>query len=93
MGVLARYKYITNYGIQTEDIKPYTPAPKRQREYVPPDAKLITLADLDKRSKEYVTAHDLRDYRRTAFNLVLLPSVELSYDYIAKEVYGLGEYL
>lgn len=93
MGMLNKYKYVNNYGLEIEPVKHYTPEPKKLRAYVPPEAKLITLADLDARSKDYVTAHDLRDYRRTAFNLVLLPSVELSYDYIAKEVYGLGEFL
>lgn len=90
MGVLKRYNLITNYGIDTEEYKPYVPPERRKREYVVPEAVPITLADMDFRSADFITAHDLRDYRRTSFNLVMLPSVELSYDTIALEVYNLN---
>ena len=53
MGVLEKYKYVNNYGIEVEPPKGYTPS----------------------------------------FNLELLPHVDLAYDIIAKEVYGLSECL
>lgn len=93
MGVLDKYSLINNYGIDAEPYKPYIPPPVTKREYVVPEVIPVTVAELDSRSKNFVTAHDLRDYRRTSFNLVMLPAVTLSYDAIAKEVYGLGEYL
>lgn len=93
MGSLDRYRYLLNYNVDITPYKPYTPPPVKRRVYVMPEALPITVADTDARSRDFVTAHDLKDYRRTAFNLVLLPKVELSYDIIAKEVYGLSEYM
>lgn len=93
MAFLDRYKYITNYGVSFEPYKPYVPPIRRKRKYVPPQVPTITVADIDTRSRDFITAHDLRDYRRTSFNLVLLPKVDLAFDVISKEVYGLGEYL
>lgn len=93
MGVLDRYRYITNYGLEIDPYKPYIPPKPVKRQYIVPEVIPVTIGELDPRSKNFVTAHDLRDYRRTSFNLVMLPAVELSYDAIAKEVYGLGEHL
>lgn len=89
MDILERYKSLWNYHLDFEIHKPYIPEPEVIRKYVPPTVKPITLTSQDMRSKGHITAHDLRDYRRTGFNLVLLPEVELPYDVIAREVYGL----
>ena len=40
------------------------------------DAKPITLAQYDPVSMNAITAHNLKDYRRKNFNLVLLPKVD-----------------
>ena len=40
------------------------------------DAKVLTLAQYDVDSKNAITAHNLKDYRRKNFNLVLLPKVD-----------------
>ena len=40
------------------------------------DAKELTLAQYDVVSKNAITAHNLKDYRRKNFNLVLLPKVD-----------------
>lgn len=93
MAFLDKYKYVTNYGVSFESYKPYVPPVHKKRKYVPPEVPSITVADGDIRSRDFITAHDLRDYRRTSFNLVLLPKVDLAFDVIAKEVYGLGECL
>ena len=93
MGILKKYAIITNYGINYKPYRPYAPPEQKQRKYVAPRAIPITLADADVRSCDFIVAHDLRDYRRVSFNLVLLPRVNLDYDVIAKEVYGLNEYL
>lgn len=93
MAFLDKYRYVTNYGVHFESYKPYIPPERKKRKYVPPEVPAITMADGDIRSCDFITAHDLRDYRRTSFNLVLLPKVELAFDVIAKEVYDLGECL
>lgn len=89
MDFLSRYKCLWDYHVDLIPHKPYTPPPVEKRKYVPPQVTPITIASQDSRSKNFITAHDLRDYRRTEFNMVLLPRVELPYDIIAKEVYGL----
>lgn len=93
MDFLEKYGSLLGYSISEEPIPMYTPPPVKKRKYVVPKATRITLADNDDRSRDLVTAHNLKDYRRTSFNLVLLPSIELSYDVIAREVYGLGEFI
>ena len=44
------------------------------------DAKDITLAQYDRSTKDVLTAHRMKDYRRKRFNLVLLPDVEVMFD-------------
>ena len=44
------------------------------------DAKDITLAQFDRATKDVLTAHRMKDYRRKVFNLVLLPSVDVLFD-------------
>lgn len=44
------------------------------------DAKEITLAEYDVDTKDAITAHHLKDYRRKRFNLILLPKVEILFD-------------
>lgn len=44
------------------------------------DAKEITLAEYDVDTKDAITAHHLKDYRRKSFNLILLPDIETLFD-------------
>lgn len=44
------------------------------------DAKEITLAEYDVDTKDAITAHHLKDYRRRRFNLVLLPKIDVPFD-------------
>ncbi len=46
------------------------------------DAKLITLAEYSVDTKDAITAHHLKDYRRKRFNLTLLPKVDILFDKI-----------
>lgn len=46
------------------------------------DAKLITLAEYDVDTKDAITAHHLKDYRRKTSNLVFLPNVNILFDRI-----------
>lgn len=40
------------------------------------DAKDITLAEYSVDTKDVITAHRMKDYRRKQFNLVLLPKID-----------------
>ena len=55
------------------------------------DAKDITLAQFDPVSKDFVTAHRLKDYRRKKFELMLLPDIRILLDYILKGRKGWSE--
>ena len=44
------------------------------------DARDITLAQYEPQTKDLITAHNLKDYRRKTFNLVLLPKVNVLFD-------------
>lgn len=46
------------------------------------DAKDITLAEYDRNTKDVLTAHRMKDYRRKTFNLILLPKVDIMFDAI-----------
>ena len=46
------------------------------------ESRVITLAEFDPVSKDAITAHRLRDYRRKTFNLTLLPDVHILLDEI-----------
>lgn len=46
------------------------------------DAKDITLAEFDVDTKNAITAHHIKDYRRKRFNLILLPKVDILFDRI-----------
>lgn len=45
-----------------------------------PDAVDVTLAEYDVTTKNAITAHKLKDYRRKKFNLVLLPKIDILFD-------------
>lgn len=44
------------------------------------DARDITLAQYEPVTKDLVTAHRIKDYRRKSFNMLLLPKVETLFD-------------
>lgn len=44
------------------------------------DARDITLAQYEPMTKNHITAHRIKDYRRKTFNLVLLPEVNILFD-------------
>lgn len=44
------------------------------------DAVEVTLAEYDVDTKDAITAHHLKDYRRKVFNLKLLPKINLLFD-------------
>jgi len=44
------------------------------------DAIKITLAQYDRDTKNFITAHNIKDYRRKTFRLTLLPDVHVLFD-------------
>ena len=47
MGVLEKYKYVNNYGIEIEPPKGYTPpVKKKERKFVPPKAVPVSYTHL-----------------------------------------------
>lgn len=44
------------------------------------DAVRVTLAEYDVDTKDAITAHHLKDYRRKRFNLMLLPKFHTMFD-------------
>lgn len=82
MGIIGLYGrlYDDNPIKQPEVVKP----PEIVYDGVPllEDAKDITLAQYSRYSKNVLTAHRMKDYRRKRFNLVLLPEVDILFDRI-----------
>lgn len=59
------------------------PAPEeKSKDYHPilDESRVVTLAEFDPVSKDAITAHRLKDYRRKTFNLTLLPDVHILLD-------------
>lgn len=48
------------------------------------DARDITLAEYEPITKDAITAHRLKDYRRKSFNLLLVPKVNILFDTLLK---------
>lgn len=44
------------------------------------DATQVTLAEYDADTKNAITAHRLKDYRRKIYNLVLLPKIDILFN-------------
>jgi len=82
MGTISFYKALYS----TKEIKQPTLLKEPEKEFpgkpILSDAKLITLAEHDVDTKDAITAHRLKDYRRKHFNLVLLPNVNIIFDRI-----------
>lgn len=82
MGVIAYYSRLCNTKQAVQ------PAPLKEPEKVFAGkpilntAKEITLAEYDVDTKDAITAHHLKDYRRRHFNLILLPKIDIMYDRI-----------
>ena len=52
------------------------------------DAVEITLAQYDLETKDFITAHRLKDYRRKQYTMTLLPEVKVMFDQLLEG----GEY-
>lgn len=73
-GKLCKYTSVT----QQEPMKEYEHV--FEGKPILPDAKQVTLAEYDVDTKNAITAHHLKDYRRKVFNLALLPKQTILFD-------------
>jgi hypothetical protein len=79
--VLNYYALVNNCKVSVEEVHPYAEENKRQVPVMELGVpKEITLAEYDSNTKQFITAHRLKDYRRRTFTLVMLPDVHLPID-------------
>lgn len=91
MGLLDKYALIHNCRVDVELIKPYTP-PKARSVHILSDIHPITIAEIDPKAMNTITAHKLKDYRRKTFSLMLLPDIHIMLDELTKDVGRLEDY-
>lgn len=82
MGVIQYYSRL--YNDKPIQVAPVVKPPEVVCDSVPllEDAKDITLAQYSRYTKDILTAHRMKDYRRKKFNLKLMPEVDILFDRI-----------
>ncbi|MDR1523224.1 MAG: hypothetical protein LBS29_04670 [Endomicrobium sp.] len=82
MGIIDYYRIVNNKFVQLDfDVQPYQE--RRDSDAILLDnTQQITLAEYSPLSKNLITAHRLKDYRRKVFTLVMLPLITLPIDYL-----------
>lgn len=80
MGIINLYDKVTYTSTAKQPIAVEEPETVFAGKPILDDAKVITLAQYDTSTKNAVTAHRLKDYRRKSFRLALLPNVEILFD-------------
>lgn len=81
MSIISLYDALPKRPLVSQE--PPKPAPKpEKKEYHPilDVSRVVTLAEFDPVSKDAITAHRLKDYRRKTFNFTLLPDVHILLD-------------
>lgn len=76
---LEYYKYVNNYAVSP----PKKVEPKEESKVLElhlGEVKDITLAQYNPATKDIITAHNLKDYRRKTFTLLLLPKADIVFD-------------
>lgn len=82
MGVIQYYELLSTHKVVVQKPPLKEPEALSKGKPILSDAIAITLAEYDTDTKDAITAHRLKDYRRKRFNLVLLPKVEILFDKI-----------
>lgn len=80
MGIISIYQQVSMRPFAKQ---PHVPKPIEEVAAGKPilsDAKVITLAEYDLDTKDAITAHRIKDYRRKRFNLLLLPKINVTFD-------------
>lgn len=80
MGIIQYYSILHDQATIVQQRKLLEPEEVFKGRPILSDAIPITLAEYDVKTKDAITAHHLKDYRRKRFNLVLLPEVEVLFD-------------
>lgn len=80
MGIIALYEKIDRNVLAKQPILPQPPEEVEKGYELIEDAKPITLAEYDRNTKDIITAHRMKDYRRKRFNFVLLPEITTLFD-------------
>ncbi len=74
-------------GFRVQQAPPMKTVDEKQESIpIPMDAKLITLAQYDRMSKSVITAHNLAEYRKKRFSLMLLPEIDIWFDRLIEGV-------
>ena len=81
MGIIDYYAAVDHFKPVHPDIV-LRPSKEVEQKAKPllPDARQITLAQYDPTTKNTITAHRLKDYRRKTFRISLLPEIHLWLD-------------
>ena len=82
MGIIDYYAKLDRGVLAKQPVVPNPPEEVEKGFPLLEDAKVITLAEYDRNTKDIITAHRMKDYRRKRFNLVLLPEVNILFDKI-----------
>ena len=82
MGFISLYSRLYNDVGAKQPIVPKAPEELAPGFPLLEDARDITLAEYDRNTKDTITAHRMKDYRRKRFNLILLPEVDILFDKI-----------
>lgn len=80
MGTISLYSRLYEGVYVTQQPAPKMPELSNPGVPLLEDAKDVTLAQYSKYTKDVLTAHKMKDYRRKRFNLVLLPEVNTLFD-------------
>lgn len=77
---LEYYKYINRACIITQHTVPQYHEKEVKGLPLLDDAVQITLSQFDPVTKDFITAHKVKDYRRKQFTMTLLPCVNIMFD-------------
>lgn len=93
MGIISYYGKLLNNPVVRQPVVPKTPEEVSAGVPILEDAVDITLAEYERVTKDVITAHRIKDYRRKRFNLVMLPKVDILFDRVIEGSEYWGELL
>lgn len=79
MNILDLYSAVHNYSVKESPVPVYKP-PEEKSVHILTDVKSVTIAEINPASRDMISAHRLKDYRRKTFSLLLLPDISLPID-------------
>ena len=80
MGTISKYAQLMTTTRAVQPVVLKEPQEVLKGNNILPDAVVVTVAEFDVSTKNAITAHHIKDYRRKRFNLRLLPKVETLFD-------------